>query len=185
MKGKLTAPHLDSGTPTDTPTPTETPTDTAVPVPSDTPTASATVSPSQTPTAPATQIATPTATAVPSGPVTINYAYDPLYRLTTADYSTGDYYHYTYDAVGNRLTQDESVYGLASTDTYIYDDANRLTSASGVNYAWDSNGNLLSDGVNTYTYDSTNRLIAINGQSAALTGAIEHRGNQLQRAHHG
>jgi len=43
MKGKLTASHLDSGTPADTPTPTETPTDAAVPVPSDTPAASATV----------------------------------------------------------------------------------------------------------------------------------------------
>jgi hypothetical protein len=26
---------------------------------------------------------------------TIDYAYDPLYRLTETNYSTGDYYHYT------------------------------------------------------------------------------------------
>jgi hypothetical protein len=35
--------------------------------------------------------------------VTIDYTYDPLYRLTAADYSSGDYFYYGYDAVGNRL----------------------------------------------------------------------------------
>jgi YD repeat-containing protein len=34
---------------------------------------------------------------------TISYEYDPLYRLTSATYSIGDVYTYTYDAVGNRL----------------------------------------------------------------------------------
>jgi len=29
---------------------------------------------------------------------------DSLYRLITATYSTGEYYHYTYDPVGNRLS---------------------------------------------------------------------------------
>ena len=33
-------------------------------------------------------------------PVTIDYTYDPLNRLTEANYSTGAYYHYTYDSVG-------------------------------------------------------------------------------------
>ena len=54
--------------------------------------------------------------------VTIDYTYDPLHRLTAADYSTGDYFHYSYDPVGNRLTQDT----LAGTNTYTYDIANRL-----------------------------------------------------------
>ena len=36
---------------------------------------------------------------------TIVYTYDNLYRLTEADYSTGDNYGYGYDAVGNRLQQ--------------------------------------------------------------------------------
>ena len=47
---------------------------------------------------------TPTYTPIPTGPVTIDYVYDPLYRLMEANYSTGDYYHYAYDAVGNRRT---------------------------------------------------------------------------------
>ncbi len=47
--------------------------------------------------------------------MTIQWMTDDLYRITAADYSTGDYYHYTYDAVGNRLTQTSSVLGLPST----------------------------------------------------------------------
>jgi YD repeat-containing protein len=36
---------------------------------------------------------------------TIVYTYDNLYRLTDADYSTGEDYAYSYDPVGNRLQQ--------------------------------------------------------------------------------
>jgi RHS repeat-associated protein len=53
--------------------------------------------------------------------------------------------------------------GEVSSVAYQYDEANRLTSVDGVNYSWDANGNLLSDGTNTYTYDSANRLTAISG----------------------
>jgi uncharacterized protein RhaS with RHS repeats len=69
-----------------------------------------------------------------TGSVTITYTYDPLYHLTAADYSTGDYYHYSYDATGNRLLQESEVNGLPSTVEYQYDIANRLTSAGGANY---------------------------------------------------
>jgi hypothetical protein len=34
---------------------------------------------------------------------TIVYTYDHLYRLTKADYTTGEAYAYSYDPVGNRL----------------------------------------------------------------------------------
>lgn len=98
-----------------------------------TPTATAT--PSQTPTF------TPTPTQIPPGPITINYVYDPLYRLTEANYSNDDYYHYTYDAVGNRKTQTTMISGLTSTTTYNYDHANRLTDVDGVPYVYDNNGN--------------------------------------------
>ena len=65
----------------------------------------------------------------------VDYTYDPLQRLTAADYSTGDFYHYDYDAVGNRLSQASTVNpnnpgagSLPSTVEYAYDDANRLLS---------------------------------------------------------
>jgi hypothetical protein len=110
-----------------------------------------------------------TAPPVPAGPVTINYVYDPLYRLTQANYSTGDYYHYTYDAVGNRETQTTSINGLSTTVIYQYDIANRLMHVDGVEYVWDANGNLLNDGVKAYTYDSANRLTSVNGPSSTVS----------------
>ena len=48
--------------------------------------------------------------------ITITYTYDPLYRSVAADYSDGEYFHYTYDAVGNRLTQEMQ----SGTNTYQY-----------------------------------------------------------------
>ncbi len=110
---------------------------------------------------------------------TIDYAYDPLYRLTSADYSTGDFYHYAYDSVGNRLTQESVVDGLPSTANYQYDNANRLTSVDSVNYTWDANGNLLNDGVNTYAYDAANRLISVTGASSAASYTYNGLGDRL------
>ena len=95
--------------------------------------------------------------------VTIDYTYDPLYRLTAADYSSGEFYHYTYDLAGNRLTQQSHL----SNDSYIYDNANRLSNVNGIDYTWDANGNLLNDSANNYTYDSANRLKSITGVSNA------------------
>lgn len=100
-----------------------------------------------------------------NGSVTIDYTYDPLYRLKSADYSTGDYYHYTYDAVGNRLSE---ITPLA-TKNFVYDNANRLAIASGIDYVFDANGNLLSDGQNNYAYDSANRLISVTSAQSTVT----------------
>ncbi len=89
--------------------------------------------------------------------VTINYYYDPLYRLTEADYSTGEYFWYTYDAVGNRMTQETQ----EDINTYVYDDANKLIDVDGVTFTWDVNGNLLADGVSTFTYNWADRLESV------------------------
>ncbi|CAG0926683.1 partial putative deoxyribonuclease RhsB, partial [Thermoflexales bacterium] len=99
--------------------------------------------------------------AAPTAPitrtVTIHYTYDPLSRLAAASYSSGSVYSYTYDAVGNRLTQ--NVQGAVTH--YAYDAANRLTSVNGAAYTFDANGNQLSDGVRTFTYDTANRLTSV------------------------
>jgi YD repeat-containing protein len=107
----------------------------------------------------------------------IDYQYDDLYRQTAADYSSGEFFHYTYDRVGNRLTQDT----LAGTNVYIYDIANRLTSVDGVSYSWDDNGNLLSDGITTYSYDHANRLTAVSGQPSAYGFAYNGLGGRLRQ----
>ncbi len=79
---------------TATPTDTETPTDTATVVATDTPTETVTETATETATETPTVYETPTATAIlapTSWTVVIDYTYDPLYRLTAADYSTGEF----------------------------------------------------------------------------------------------
>ena len=119
------------------------------------------------------------------GFVTINYDYDPLYRLTEANYSTGDYYHYTYDAVGNRTEQQTLIGSVPLTNNYVYDAANRLTSVDGVAYTWDNNGNLLNDGANTYVYDSANRLTALSNQQSASSYQYSGLGDRLAQSVNG
>jgi RHS repeat-associated protein/CSLREA domain-containing protein len=171
--GTFTPTATDTATPTPTGTPTftpaYTPTDTYTPTPSNT----STFTPTFTPTY------TPSPTPTPMGPVTIDYTYDPLRRLTAADYSTGDYDHYTYDPVGNRLTQSTSISGQQSSSSYQYDLANRLINVNGVDYTWDNNGNLLNDGVNTYTYDSANRLVGFQGPQINATFSYDGLGDRL------
>jgi RHS repeat-associated protein len=117
--------------------------------------------------------------------VTINYTYDPLGRLTAADYSTGERYEYIYDAVGNRLSETT----LTGTITYIYDTANRLTSVIQNNvtttYTWSNNGNLLNDGVYTYAYDHANRLKEVSGQAAVVSYRYNGHGDRVSRTANG
>jgi RHS repeat-associated protein len=108
---------------------------------------------------------------------TISYDYDPLYRLTAADYSSGEYFHYSYDPVGNRLS--ETTPGGVITSTY--DVANRLSSVGGTSYTWDDNGNLLGDGVNTYTFDHANRLTGVTNQQSSISYAYNGLGDRIQQ----
>ena len=100
----------------------------------------------------------------------ISYTYDSLYRLTAATYSTGEYYQYAHDAVGNRLslTTHEDVIN------YQYDDANRMVMAGDVPVGWDNNGNMTSFGSRTYTYDHANRLTQV--VSGTLTTQFTYNG---------
>ncbi len=114
--------------------------------------------------------------------VTIDYSYDPLNRLTAADYSDESYYHYSYDKVGNRLTESR---GQAPAISYQYDEVNRLTSVGGTAYTWDDNGNLLSDGANTYSYDHANRLAVVSSQSSVVSFGYNGLGDRYQQTING
>jgi YD repeat-containing protein len=64
---------------------------------------------------------------------------------------------YTNDAgdpwsYGNRTISTQTITSTLVTN-YIYDAANRLTSANGQTYTWDNNGNLTNDGSKTYLYN--------------------------------
>jgi RHS repeat-associated protein len=111
----------------------------------------------------------------------IDYSYDPLYRLTGADYDDGTFFHYTYDAVGNRITQAT----LAGTNNYVYDIANRLIEVDGVSYTWDANGNLLSDGMRAYSYNHANRLLGVSQGVDTYAFGYNGIGDRLQQVVNG
>ena len=99
--------------------------------------------------------------------VTTDYIYDPLSCLKEANYSDNRYYHYTYDSVGNRLSQQSHL----SSETYTYDIANRLININATTYTWDNNGNLLTNGGSTYTYDHANRMVEVS-QATVSAGYV-------------
>jgi YD repeat-containing protein len=110
----------------------------------------------------------------PTSTITITYQHDPLYRLTSATYSAGTEYGYTYDAVGNR----QSMTTPDGETSYTYDAANRLTEVGGVAYTWDANGNLTGDGVRSYTYDHANRLTQVT--EGSLTTQFAYNGDGIR-----
>ena len=111
----------------------------------------------------------------------ITYSYDNLYRVTNAKYSDGKVFTYTYDAVGNRLTQTT----LTNTTVYTYDIVNRLTNVGPITYTWDANGNLLNDGVFTYTYDAANQLITVTQGTNVYTFAYNGRDDRRRQTMNG
>lgn len=88
----------------------------------------------------------------------VDYVYNALSRLTqeiVSDIGGGTRTTtYTYDAVGNRLSRDDSTDGLT---TYAYDANDRLTAET------------RGAAVVTYTYDAAGRLLARNGTGGLVT----------------
>ena len=90
---------------------------------------------------------------------TYTYSYDPIYELTQAlQTSTGKATEkYTYDPVGNRLSQP----GVP----YTYNSSNEMLTREGVPYTYDANGSTLSktngSGTTSYTWDYENRLTSL------------------------
>ncbi|VAW34776.1 hypothetical protein MNBD_CHLOROFLEXI01-4794, partial [hydrothermal vent metagenome] len=144
----------------------------------------------------------PTTNALPNlASHTIQYGYDPLYRLTNVTYS-GDItatYQYDYNAVGNRTTYTATITATQVT-TYTYNAANQLITAKEASspdiwyYVYDGNGNLVrqvpngltaANGEVRYTFNQRNLLVQIenhDGSSYLPQAEINYdgAGNRLQ-----
>jgi RHS repeat-associated protein len=96
--------------------------------------------------------------------VPITFGYDALNELTSAKLGLLKA-TWTYDAVGNRLTE----VSPTSTTKYTYDAADRLLQAGTRRFTYDANGNETSATTSLastpviYQYDAANRLIAASG----------------------
>ncbi|WP_018079022.1 RHS repeat-associated core domain-containing protein [Thiobacillus denitrificans] len=148
------------------------------------------------------------------GSGTTTYAYDPLYRLKTADYpGTANDELFTYDKAGNRKTYTKgSLTANSNTRYYNYtadtnrlldirigsaagtvessfshDFEGRLTSQMGTGaktLTWDAKGRVKTVGAETYSYDSMDYRI---GRSGGSLGSLDYflEGEHLESVYSG
>ena len=117
---------------------------------------------------------------------TQTFSYDANDRLASVCFAAGTcpgaqdpFIRWTYDRVGNRLTEQRGG-SSAGTTGYTYDAADRLTRAGSTSYTYDQNGNQLSAGSRTFTYDLANRLRTTRRGSTTTTYSYDGDGVRLQ-----
>ena len=106
--------------------------------------------------------------------VQIDYQYDALNRLISANYGDGTSFHYTYDAAGNTLETVKTISGQTKTTVYTYDADNQIQTAQENGgtvwqYLFDGNGSLTEsrpgsqpgNGAKRYSYDSAGQLVKV------------------------
>ncbi|MEV8517869.1 LamG-like jellyroll fold domain-containing protein [Dactylosporangium sp. NPDC051484] len=100
------------------------------------------------------------------------FGYNNQHRLDTDELKTSGgtsvaKITYGYDNNGNETSKATTGFGGTVTNTYTYDQANRLTSwnngTTTTNYTFDKSGNRLTNGAKTFTYDQRNRLLTQTG----------------------
>jgi RHS repeat-associated protein len=113
-----------------------------------------------------------------SGGDTRSFGYDTRHRLTGDTLKTGSNttiasIAYGYDPNSNLISKTTTGLVGAASNTYGYDQANRLTSwnngTATVSYGYDDSGNRTQVGAQTYTYDARDELTAANGSIYAYT----------------
>ncbi|MFC8435396.1 LamG-like jellyroll fold domain-containing protein, partial [Streptomyces sp. NPDC057253] len=106
------------------------------------------------------------------------FGYDSQHRektdtLATASGTTVASVGYDWDDNGNLTGKTTTGVQGASTNTYAYDYANRLTSwtsgATTTGYTYDADGNRLTAGSTTYTYDARDELVSDGTHSYTYT----------------
>jgi RHS repeat-associated protein len=98
-----------------------------------------------------------------------SFTYDNLDRLATG-VAAGLWgsLSWTYDGVGNRLTE--------NTNSYTYTaSTNRLATANGNSYTFDNNGNTTVEGAKQFIYNQNQRLIQAN--NGGITAYYTYNGN--------
>jgi len=116
-----------------------------------------------------------------NAPGTTTYAYDARDRLTDVCFQSScpsgsdPFIRWTYDAVGNRLTETRPT----GTANYTYNAADELTSGGGVSYSYDQNGNQTSAGSRTFAYDLADRLTSTTSGSSTTSYTYDGDGDRL------
>lgn len=101
------------------------------------------------------------------------YTYDALDRLGTATGTWGSL-GWTYDGVGNRLTENANNY------TYT-PNTNKLFSANGTVFGYDNNGNTTTQGTWVYTYNQNQRLVQVGDGSTTANYTYNGNGQRVKK----
>jgi RHS repeat-associated protein len=117
---------------------------------------------------------------------TTTYTYDPDGELTEVALPGGRTISYSYDAVGNRLSVDDSQGG---TTFYTTNNLDEYTTVGGTTYLYDQDGNLLSSttgGVTTtYTYNARGELASETTPTDTITYAYDAVGDRISSTDNG
>jgi RHS repeat-associated protein len=114
-------------------------------------------------------------------PGTTTYAYDARDRLTEVCFQVScpggsdPFIRWTYDAVGNRLSEARS----SGTTTYTYNAADELTQAGSTSFGYDQNGNQTAAGTRTFAYDLANRLASTTSGGQTTSYGYDGDGSRL------
>ncbi|WP_148830104.1 RHS repeat domain-containing protein, partial [Xanthomonas sontii] len=115
-----------------------------------------------------------TETTLPNG-VKTGYAYNTANQTTGIAWLKPDgtalgEIGYGYDQVGRLVAQTGSFapQALPAARSGSFDDNNRQTQADGQTLSYDTNGNLLSDGVRTYVWNARDQLVEIKQGTASI-----------------
>ncbi len=112
---------------------------------------------------------------------TVDYVYDDLHRLTSANATNAingqNYYQgFSYNSIGNILSNPLGAFTYAGTN---YANPHAATSIAGVPYTYDNNGNLLTNGTLTNTWNYKNQLTSVVKGGVTSTYKYDHEGNRV------
>ncbi len=131
-------------------------------------------------------------TSMTSAPGTTNYTYDSNYQLAGATYPNaapfnGEAHSWTYDNIGNRLTN--TVNSTTQNYTYFKDSGNTLNSmriqSNGTNSYGYQNATIISDGTYTYTRDYDRRITGITGGGLTASYTYDYLGRRKSKTING
>lgn len=109
----------------------------------------------------------------PNG-IVATYGYDNADHVISLAYTQGattlGTLSYTYDLAGSR-TSVGGTWARTALPTALgsatYDAANHITTSGGTAFSYDSNGNLISDGLTSYSWNARNQLTGLSGGISA------------------
>ena len=111
------------------------------------------------------------------------YGYDDLYRLVTADNPVLSDEGFSYDPVGNRITDTQY------TGSWTYNDNNELLSAPFATFTYDANGSTIGKIENgvvwTYTYNVENRMVTAQSITTTAQYYYDPFGRRLSKTVNG